>query len=293
VINHTILWVTTFASFSLSQKNKHSFIASLFGLPLLSPLCYLAQLIVLLFRRAVQAPFHQTIVRIGDYTLEFVEAESKIALKEHAGPAPDHFVYAEVEPDVGYFIRIESDNPEMKRIGVKVDGVALYDIFVTKGQSRLNGFFKRVNKKSTTTALHFEKSTMNSSMGKGPSPTIWTGKVEIDIYEIGRPIVKEIKDMTTATLKQSMVSGKKGVASAKGSCIGKEPTVENPTNTGISYERGPRVCTITLHYCTTAGYRVFVPPPAEPVAETKKAIKREKKRKIGEASGSSEDPIEL
>jgi hypothetical protein len=103
--------------------------------------------------------------------------------------------------------------------------------------------------------------------------------------------------MTSGTLKQSMVSGKKGVASAKGSCIRKDPKLEKQkAMTMTCYERGPHVCTITLHYCTTAGLianRVLVPPPAAHAGETKKPIKREKKRKIGEASGSSEDPIEL
>ena len=55
-------------------------------------------------------------VRIGDFSLELVEAESKKAFKEHTGPSPENRVFAEVEPGVEYFMKLESSCEERMKV---------------------------------------------------------------------------------------------------------------------------------------------------------------------------------
>lgn len=246
-------------------------------------------------------------VRVGDFSLELVEAQSKVPFKEHIGPPPHHHVYAEVEPDVEYFIRIESFSPTMTRVALKVDGVALYDTFPIQGQPKYQGFWERVNGKDIYTALRFEKSKFNQSFTSNATQpqTMWTGIVEIECYELGKASVKEDRNMSSAALSnKSTVQGKKGVASTKGRCILQDsdkkvdvkPEISNKKKLFTTYDRGPLICTVKLNYCTAVGLianKVFVPPPPVAAVEQDKNKVKRKRKASTIADGTNERPIEL
>ena len=61
-------------------------------------------------------------VKVGGFTVELVAAHTKESFKEHT--ASDGQVYAEVEPDMDYFISVGSDISRVQA-NIWVDGVNL------------------------------------------------------------------------------------------------------------------------------------------------------------------------
>ena len=61
-------------------------------------------------------------VKVGDFKVELVAADTKEAFKEHT--APDGQVYAEVEPDMDYFVSLGTDVGGVM-MQMSVDGVFL------------------------------------------------------------------------------------------------------------------------------------------------------------------------
>ena len=116
-------------------------------------------------------------VKAGGYTVELVTADTKEPFKEHT--ASDGQIFAEVEPDMDYFISASS-NIRGVRFAFHVDGVDLgYSSMMLK--SRYYGHRERRDGKDTMTALHFNK----TREAQGEKPDMLTGKVEVKVYELG------------------------------------------------------------------------------------------------------------
>jgi len=114
-------------------------------------------------------------VKVGDFTVELVAADTKVAFKEHT--ASDGQVYAEVEPDMDYFISLGSDIGGVQA-DIWVDGVDHdYDLdFFSPEKKAYNGQWEIKGGKETKTALHFTKT--REAQG-GVAPDTLTGKVEV------------------------------------------------------------------------------------------------------------------
>ena len=143
-------------------------------------------------------------VKVGDFTVELVAADTKVAFKEHT--ASDGQVYAEVEPDMDYFISLGSDIGGVQA-NIWVDGVDLdYDIdFFSPEKKAYNGQWERRDGKETTTALRFTK----TREAQGVAPDMLTGKVEVAFYKQGDIYYEAQCDFISASLTAESTSGGK------------------------------------------------------------------------------------
>ena len=242
-------------------------------------------------------------VQIGDFSLQLVEAKSEVPFVEHTGPAPENLVYAEVEPDVEYFIKIISHREGWVRVDLYVDGSYLgYASYIGKEQYDydrcMQGHRQVGNGEATITALRFKKASTKSADLAAPtqsSQNMWTGKVEAKFYQLGKQIVdRPMEDDASCFLDESHASnmGQKGVATTKGEFVGFKRKVDERA---ISYEGGTWLASITLNYCTAAGLiarKILTPPPAASAqmrgtAEGKKTTKKIKTEHIGSKSVES------
>ena len=60
-------------------------------------------------------------VKVGDFSVELVRADTKEVFKEHTSPV-DNRIYAEVEPDIDYLVRVGSHIGDVQ-CKLLVDGV--------------------------------------------------------------------------------------------------------------------------------------------------------------------------
>eukprot|EP00984_Skeletonema_dohrnii_P025571 scaffold14731_cov110-Skeletonema_dohrnii-CCMP3373.AAC.2 len=148
-------------------------------------------------------------VKVGDFKVELVAADTKEAFKEHT--APDGQVYAEVEPDMDYFISLSSHVGGVM-MKMSVDGVYLgyKSLFECSGLNSHKGRWERIGGKETMTAFHFNKTRQEV----GTTPDMLTGKVEVDIYRMGEKTYQENNDAVSASLTDdSTLGGKKCIKS--------------------------------------------------------------------------------
>mmetsp|Transcript_7367 Transcript_7367/g.11852 ORF Transcript_7367/g.11852 Transcript_7367/m.11852 type:complete len:195 (-) Transcript_7367:436-1020(-) len=158
-------------------------------------------------------------VKIGDFTIELVRADTKEAFKEHTGPAPDNHVYAEVEPNVDYFIRAGSSRGGV-RVGMTVDGEKLghYKSWKSPDASKYIGSWERQGGLCKMTALRFNAARVKH---EGGMPSMLTGKVEAAFHELGeKKYEEEARDFVTKELTGgSKMVGKKCVESVSGKYV--------------------------------------------------------------------------
>eukprot|EP00984_Skeletonema_dohrnii_P033546 scaffold30455_cov78-Skeletonema_dohrnii-CCMP3373.AAC.1 len=149
-------------------------------------------------------------VKVGDFKVELVAADTKEAFKEHT--APDGQVYAEVEPDMDYFISVSSDKGGVM-MWMYVDGVDLgyhIDLKAPKKKEGFYGRWERIGGKQTMTALHFNKTRQEV----GTTPDMLTGKVELKVYKMGEKYYEEPRDFVSRSLTaDSTLGGKKCIKS--------------------------------------------------------------------------------
>jgi hypothetical protein len=154
-------------------------------------------------------------VKVGDFTVQLVRADTKEAFKEHTSPSGD--VYAEVEPDTDYFISLGSSIGSVKA-AIKVDGVSLgYDKNFHKPRSmQYQGRFERRSGIETQTSLRFNK-TRSSGVQDEAQPML-TGKVEVSFYRFGEKCYRERRAdfQSQSLIANSTVGGKKCVMSVDG-----------------------------------------------------------------------------
>lgn len=236
-------------------------------------------------------------VKVGDFTVELVRADTKESFKEHTGPA--QHVYAEVEPGVDYFIRAESSIGGV-RARIKVDGadIGYWRNFRKPDSSKYIGNWERKDGISTTTAFHFNAAQMKR---EGSTSSMFTGKVEVYFYYFyelgGGTKVENARDHTAKTFSSDLtVGGKKCVVSTNGTHVLTKKVSKAKQK---QYKTGKHLCTMTLNYCTAVGLIVnkILDAPPEPVSnvtsssEVLKGVKLEKtKRENAKKRNMDEDP---
>ena len=133
-------------------------------------------------------------VKVGDFSVELVRADTKEVFKEHTSPV-DNRIYAEVEPDVDYLVRVGSNTGDVL-CRLLVDGVDLgyNQNFLSPNNSVCAGAFEIKNGKQTMSALHLNKTR---DKRHGAMPSMLTGKVEVIFYKIGRKEYKILNDWSS------------------------------------------------------------------------------------------------
>jgi hypothetical protein len=204
------------------------------------------------------------------FTVELVRADTKVAFKEHT---KDGKTYAEVEPEVEYFVHIELDPGPPVRAKIYVDGKSLgYDLDVgspKKKKSYDNGLWSYDGVSSTHQALKFAKAEVfNSSADDTENVPFWTGNIEVqfvEIFDTGETHARRLSENTWDGGDVGFVMGqtdpkKKGVMSTQGKTIVKSKPKKKARKT---YAEGRVLETIKLHYCSTVGLvyaGIFGPP---------------------------------
>ena len=240
-------------------------------------------------------------MKVGDFTVELVAADTKQPFTEHT--APDGQVYAEVEPDVDYFIALRSDVGGVK-MSFAVDGLSLgyssnfttpIKAAVYKGSWETKGCR---GSQEVTRALRFSKTRQEV----GVKPNTLTGKIEVTVSELGEQYYKDATDFTSATLTaNSTLGGKKCVKTttvgSRNSFV-RTPTNRTTDNKIIRYKKGKHLCTITLNYCSAFGliYNKILPPPPdyhteEVQVKREKLVKKEKRLPLQHAAGMDNIPV--
>jgi len=214
-------------------------------------------------------------VKVGDFKVELVAADTKEAFKEHT--APDGQVYAEVEPDMDYFISLSSDvgGVIMK---MSVDGVGLkyQDSFPCSRRDVQRGKWERTDGRHTITALHFNKTRQEV----GAQSSLLTGKVEVNIYTLGEKYYQEPYNTASASLTADSATG--GKKCIKSTTSGSHSFDITPKGQTASYRLGEYLHTITLNYCSALGliYNKILPPPPDLDSDDDSVqVKRENSRR--------------
>lgn len=213
-------------------------------------------------------------VKVGDFAVELVRADTKEVFKEHTSPV-DNRIYAEVEPEIDYLVRVGSNTGDVL-CKLFIDGVYLgySQNFLSPNLTFFIGAWEMKNGKGTMSALHFNKTRDKRD---GAMPRMLTGKVEVIFYKIGRKEYKIMSDWSSAELTgETEMGGKKCVVSTKGSYVNEiKPIDKVPV---LHCYPGEQLCSITVHYCTALGLiinKILDPPPADvPINIGKKARKR-------------------
>ena len=226
-------------------------------------------------------------VKVGDFTVQLVAAETKEPFKEHT--APDGQVYAEVEPDMDYFISLRTDvgGVIMK---YRVDGVELgyhnYFFDSHAGSTHCKGSWERRNGKETMTALHFNKTRQEV----GAQSSMLTGKVEVSIYRMGEAYYKEAYDYVSSSLTaDSTLGGKKCIKTTTSGSNSFDCTPKGQA-ASVSYHLGEHLRTITLNYCTAFGliyHKILAPPPDLDSDDESVQVKKERPTKRKRTTGTS------
>jgi len=232
-------------------------------------------------------------VRHGDFTVQLIDAESKIAFPEHT---KDGKIYVEVEPDTEYFISIQ-------KTGNTVPGYCLCKFLVDEqdlgylrsysGNKKdesptYSGVWHLKNGVSTHQALKFIKPSI--SAGNGASRLLM-GKVEVHIHEGIFRGYRQRTAVRNGSFKAASVGLNQGAASKKKSLRSDEGTTTlaktEVSNQEANFKSGKHLDTITLNYCAAVGLiEVGVLPkpgmweyhrmkrPAEPTGAPKTELKK-------------------
>ena len=196
-------------------------------------------------------------VRVGHFTVNLVRADTKEVFKEHTGP--DNNTYAEVEPGVDYFIRVESTRGKVI-VKTKVDGVQIHRKSHDKPFTcKYVGNWERTNGETKTMALHFSKATQatKDEESEQTNPSMLTGKVEVKFYEFGeQTLVIGDRDVAPKQLSSDMkVGGKKCVLSGTGSHVIKHKPKRGTNSQRLKYRKGKRYA--KLHYIIARQWVLF------------------------------------
>ena len=231
-----------------------------------------------------------TMVKVGDFTVQLVAADTKKPFKEHT--APDGQVYAEVEPDMDYYIAIRSDVGGIM-MTFHVDGVDLgYKTHFSDpdgGNAHYRGSWERRNGKETIAALHFNKTRQEI----GAQSNMLTGKVEVKIYTRGEACYEQPHDFASASLTaDSTLGGKKCIKSTTSgsTSFDSTPAGQTASSTIVNYKYGAHLQTITLNYCTAFGliyHKILAPPPDLDSDDDSVPVKKERRMKRKRTTGTS------
>jgi len=219
------------------------------------------------------------------FSLELIDAESKIPFKEHVHR--DGKTYAEVEPDMEYFLRIKSSDPRTITAKLFVDGKDLgYTQPFEQHQEATLGLWHSENGVGHHAALRFNKlfsrrNTAAASSESDPDEGHWTGCVEVKVLEkiflegnISRTCFSSKWTPNTDHVLKGLTvsSNKKAVNSMEGSAktnqIDVGPAIRN-------WKYGKELASLKLYYCSTVGLiaaKILAPPPAPDVSQIRGTI---------------------
>ena len=124
-------------------------------------------------------------VKHGHFSLSLIRAETGTTYKEHLAPAQD--IYAEVEPEDEFYLKLSSNAPETVYVDLSVDGMKiqqghpLYSNITEKvGVLRAAD---NVGAMGTEVALRFAKAKVCwPGRSNGSACTYWTGEVKATFY---------------------------------------------------------------------------------------------------------------
>ena len=208
------------------------------------------------------------------YTVELVDAETKIPFKEHC--TPNGRVFVEVEPDIDYLIMVDVDGQTKVIADFCVDGKCLgYDsvVFKTRRGKCYNGISSRKDDKLFENCLNFGKifsfrkdTNIDQSVHSG-------GNVKVSFYEaikdeepdLGRKVDYNDKKGEVIKYKRNSFrdfenpwfggnvdcDDKKGVHTSIGQSFYADKN--DKLNIVDNYTRGDRLKEITLHYTSAIG----------------------------------------
>ena len=211
-------------------------------------------------------------VRRGLYQIELIDAETKIAFKEHQHL--DGRMYAEVEPDIDYFLNVRNHSNDMTVIfQCSVDGKELgYSQVISPGCDwEEQGLYNQQNGAGYHKSLRFNKLINQDQVGDHEYAGHWTGCVEIKVYEHVEMNEYEtsIREDTASSWTPNADHILEGLnmSSKKKACN----TIKGETRTAVrefglykKFRCGSLLSTIKLYYCTTVGLiyaKVLVEPP--------------------------------
>jgi hypothetical protein len=200
-------------------------------------------------------------VKKGRFTVELIRADTRVAFMEHT---KDDKTYAEVEPDVEYFVRLETEPGLRVHAEIYVDGKHLgYAIEIgsplLEKETTDKGLWSFDGISSTDQALKFAKAKVFDSADETENTPFWTGNIEVKFYELfdtGEIVTRQPFQNTWdggdvgPVMGLQTDSNMKGVMSTEGKTVinGKEEKRKR------KYRRiGRKLASIKLHYCSTVG----------------------------------------
>lgn len=203
-------------------------------------------------------------VQVGDFTVHIVDAETNIPFKEHL---KDGKTFAEVEPDIDYFIAIQKTSSahhgdhDVNVIKFFVDdkdlGFTKHYLRTTTAELTHYGVWKRDKGVDTTTALRFVKPHIDAN-GDRTASNLMMGKVDIKVFN-GKSSGSYNPSEQTAVgnkldadvVNAQALQNKKSLRTATGSAV---ESKQMPKGQVVRYTTGEHhLYTITLNYCTALG----------------------------------------
>mmetsp|Transcript_577 Transcript_577/g.1032 ORF Transcript_577/g.1032 Transcript_577/m.1032 type:complete len:258 (+) Transcript_577:138-911(+) len=214
----------------------------------------------------------------GKFKLELIDADTNRPFTEHHGK--DGKTYAEVEPEIEYFLRISSTDPRIVCLTCSVDDKDLgYISSLMPHGERINGIWSRENGVSKMSALKFNKlinkrnnDGMDTKKQWGNNDNIhWTGCVELNVYEYVDQGTTNSYDNVSSSWSENTDHVRKGLhlsskKKALNSTVGTATIETKLTGRHHVFSCGAPIASIKLYYCSTVGLiaaKVLDPPPRE------------------------------
>ena len=219
-------------------------------------------------------------VRKGNFELRLIYEDTKVPFKEHAHT--DGKVYAEVEPNVEYYLQIRSHHPKGVVFKYEVDGKDLgHSYHIKRGQHDwfTEGLFNRQEDEEYGSALKFNSLYRRPNHGEDSDTTDnycnWTGFVTLKAYEyISAGNKYHEKEDFESSWHPDTEAIEKGLNMSKHekACYSVEGLSKTKKQQDVKkiirmYKVGNLLESVTLHYCSTVGLiaaKVLTPPTGGP-----------------------------
>lgn len=221
-------------------------------------------------------------MKSGQFSLQVINAETREPMKEFQ--CPEGKLYVEAEPDLEYFLRIQTDRSVggvLTKAAIHVDGTSLgYDYHLsTTAVSEDLGLWKCVDGAHSFVSLKFvlkrTRAVADAAAAASMRPPI--GNISVSFYEcqLGQStyIQEDVdstkrlpseKDASSEFSAQSQPGAKKAFASVAGGTMAKEAPDTKPAKSNgggnkkprlqQKYVRGRHIQTVTLHYTSAMGF---------------------------------------
>lgn len=187
----------------------------------------------------------------GPFQVSLVRADSKDVFKEHVNVNGE--IYAEVEPDMEYFIRVKSTFKSMVRADFWLDGSSLgYCTNLIPGREELHGVWEIQGNKQINTALCF--CIQDSGIENGDVQKRWIGSLEMKFSEAVPMSIyrtRDAKSRWVGGIVDGSISGtmRKVVKSRTGTLS----LVTDNCRRKRRYHAGKELASIKINYCTAFG----------------------------------------